>query len=511
MESLTLEPSEAAGAEAEDRALAVVREVWRSGAATRGHELLAATRLVLGSERLGRHPSPRPLPEAELERARAAGVAARARGGGGTVLPGKVLLARNPRALAELGARLPLGVVLVSGTNGKTTTAAMIASLLSASGLAVVHNRAGANTHWGIATALVEQNGEVGVFEVDEAWLGPVAAELEPRAMVLGNLFRDRTDGYGELDAIAAAWSALARAASAAGATLVLDADDATVASMDAAGGSALLYGVDDARVALAGDEHSADATVCRACNTRMVLEPRFLSHLGHWSCPGCGAARPAPAVSARLIELDGLSGSRVRVDTPLGRLDLQLALPGVYNVYNALAAVATGIALEVAGRAIVSGLAGVRPGFGRAERIRVGADSDLVILLMKNPAGANALVRLLEQQPAGRPLHLWMALNDAEADGRDVSWIWDADFEPLAARVGRVTCAGTRAHELALRLKYGGWPAESILVEPAVDASLDAALARSRGQLVALPNYTALLELRTLLTRRGLARSYWA
>src|SRR3954471_17735613 len=173
MESLTLEPTEAAGAETEDRALEVVRDVWRSGALTRGHELLAATRLVLGSDRLGRRPPAPPLPEAELERARAAGVAARARGGGGTVLPGKLLLSRNPRALAELGARLPLGVVLVSGTNGKTTTAAMIASVLAASGRAVVHNRAGANTHWGVATALVEQRGEVGVFEVDESWLPP--------------------------------------------------------------------------------------------------------------------------------------------------------------------------------------------------------------------------------------------------------------------------------------------------------------------------------------------------
>jgi UDP-N-acetylmuramyl tripeptide synthase len=216
------------------------------------------------------------------------------------------------------------------------------------------------------------------------------------------------------------------------------------------------------------------------------------------------------PAVSASRIELDGLAGSRVRVDTPLGALDLRLALPGIFNVYNALAAVATGVLLELPRRAIVDGLADAQPAFGRSERIRVDEDAELMILLMKNPAGANALMRLLEREPAEEPLHLWVALNDGPADGHDVSWIWDADFEPLAARVGHVTCSGARAAELALRLKYAGWPADAIAVEPEIGAALDLALERSRGTLIALPTYTAMLELRALLTRRGVARSHW-
>jgi UDP-N-acetylmuramyl tripeptide synthase len=493
----------------EDRALALLREVWRSGGRERTHEMLVATALVLGSERLGVRSARAPLPQTAVAAARAAGADARARGQGGTTAPGRLLLSRDPAALGALGRRLRHGCVLVSGTNGKTTTATMIAGILRASGLAVVHNRAGANLHWGVATALVEQRGDVGVFEVDEAWLPLVAAELEPRAIVLANLFRDRTNIYGELDAIAAAWSSLARRTAAGATTLVLDADDATVATLAPADGSAVLFGIDDARAGLPGDEHAMDATACRRCGTRLCFERRFLSHLGHWSCPGCGAGRPTPSVSAKRIELAGLAGSRVHVDTPLGALDVQLGQPGVFSVYNALAAAAAAVALDVPEHAIVEGLREARPAFGRSERIRVGAESELVILLMKNPAGANALMRLLGREP-DRPLHVWIALNDGIADGHDVSWIWDADFEQIAARVDRVTCSGTRAPELALRLKYAGWPTGSIAVEPAIAASLDHALEHSRGLLLALPTYSALLELRALLTSRGLARSHW-
>ena len=505
MESLTLDANPRTSGDAtrrEDTALQLLRDVWRTGSRGRDHQMLVAASVVLESGRLRARGERGEVSTAAMAAARAAGADARARGGGGTTLPGKVLLSEDPAALGVLGRRLRLGSVLVGGTNGKTTTAAMLASALNESGLSVVHNRAGANTHWGVATALLDQSGDIGVFEVDEAWLPLIAVELEPRAIALGNLFRDRTDGYGELDAIARAWSSLARRGRA---TFVLDADDPSVASI---GGAALFYGIDDPRVGVAGDEHAADATTCRRCDAPLLFERRFLSHLGQWSCAACGASRPAPSVSAGRVELNGLAGSSLQVDTPAGSLALRLEVPGVFSVYNALAAAAAGVALDVPGDAIVRGLERTRAPFGRSERIRVGDRSELVILLMKNPAGANALIRLLETEPPG--LHLWVALNDATADGRDVSWVWDADFERLAPRVARVTCAGTRAHELALRLKYAGWPRDSIAVEPRIAGALDDALAHAGGRLVALPTYTALVELRDLLARRGLARSWW-
>jgi lipid II isoglutaminyl synthase (glutamine-hydrolysing) len=473
-------------------------------------EMLAATGLVLDSGRLARPSQPAALPEAELSRARAVGAAARDRGGGGTTLPGKELLTRFPGALRRLGQRLSAGTVLVAGTNGKTTTASMIATILRHAGIEVAHNRAGANTHWGVATALLEQQGEVGILEVDEGWLPILAAELEPRAIVLGNLFRDRPDGYGELDAIASAWSAMARWAT--GTTLVLDADDPAVVAVGANARSAdtILYGIEDRAAGRPPGEHAADAALCRSCGARLRFERCFLSHLGHYGCATCGAARPAPDVAAEAIALDGLDGSSVGVAIGDRRLAVRIPLPGIFNVYNALAAIAVAHVLGVEDGPIVEGLASVRPPFGRSERIQVG-DRELLVLLMKNPAGANELMRLLQREPVEPAQHLWVALNDNFPDGRDVSWIWDVDFEQLAARVRHVTCSGTRAAELALRLKYAGWPSDAIAVDSAIGASLERALEGATGRLLALPTYSALVELRVFLTGRGLAPPFWA
>ncbi len=150
-----------------------------------------------------------------------------------------------------------------------------------------------------------------------------------------------------------------------------------------------------------------------------------------------------------------------------------------------------------------------MRAAFGRVETIEV-AGRPVSILLIKNPAGANEVLRTLRLEAGSEGLDLWFALNDRIADGRDVSWIWDADFELLAGAVRRVTCAGTRAPEMALRLKYAGWPEERIAVEESISASLDSALAAGDGPLFALPTYTALLELRKLLSSRGLAEEFW-
>jgi UDP-N-acetylmuramyl tripeptide synthase len=446
--------------------------------------------------------------------ARAIGAASRASGrGGGTTLPGRVLLRLDSEAIARLGAKLDRGTTIVSATNGKTTTAGMIAALLAADGRRPVHNRAGSNMTWGVATALLEQDGREGLFEVDEAWLPRVAEQLGPSLIVLGNLFRDQLDRYGEIEALADEWAEVVEER--AGATrFVLSADDPLIADLgrdaeERPRKGVLYFGIDDESQALDEFQHAFDAKHCRRCGHPYAYERAFVGHLGHYSCPNCGAARPRPDVAATRIELRGMDGSSVAVRTPIGELEIELPLPGLYNVYNALAAVAAGLALGVEPARIATALEEARTAFGRVETIEV-AGKPVSILLIKNPAGANEVLRTLLPEAGGEGLDLWIGLNDRIADGRDVSWIWDADFELLAGAVRRVACAGTRAAEMALRLKYAGWPQGAIEVEPDIEASLDLALAGPRGRLLALPTYTALLELHKLLASRGLAEEFW-
>lgn len=456
----------------------------------------------------------------KLGLARATGAISRRSGrGGGTTLPGRLLLRMAPDAIERLGRSLSFGTTIISATNGKTTTAGMVASALRAAGREPVHNRAGSNMSWGVATALLEQRGSEGLFEVDEAWLPRVAEQLDPQLIVLGNLFRDQLDRYGELEHLADEWAEMVEQRT--GRTgLVLNSDDPLVADLGrdralARRPNVTYFGVEDASQALPELQHAHDAKHCRRCGAPYVYERAFVGHLGHYDCHNCEADRPRPDVAATAIELHGMDGSTSTITTPEGELRLQLPLPGLYNVYNALGALATALRLGVGLERAKAGLEAVEAAFGRVETIEV-AGTALSILLIKNPAGANEVLRTLrlegEAGAAGSDgaIDVWIALNDRIADGRDVSWIWDADFELLARCLRRVTCAGTRAPEIALRLKYAGVDPALIEVEPGIERSLDRAIAEAPDRLFALPTYTALLELRALLASRGLAEEFW-
>ncbi len=444
---------------------------------------------------------------AGLRPALARGVRAliRATGRGGTTAPGRLLLRIEPRAIGRLGRRLRGGSVLVSATNGKTTTASMIAAILDRAGMPTVRNRAGSNMHWGVATALLDAGrhpDETGLFEVDEAWLERIADELDPRMLVLGNLFRDQLDRYGELETLADSWAELTRRR-AGRSELVLCADDPLVADLGRDRPGVTYFGVDDDSLALPELQHAADSKHCRRCGAPYEYDAIYMGHLGHYRCLRCGRERPAPDVVAERVVLRGMSGSLLDVRTPVGRAEIDLPLPGLYNVYNALSAGAAALRLGATLEDIAKALRAFSAVFGRVEHIPIGG-RDVAILLVKNPAGANEVLRTLTLEQGS--LDLWLALNDRIADGRDISWIWDADFELLAGRVARVTCSGTRAEEMALRLKYAGIDAP-IVAEPDLGRSLDAAVAGGDGRpLYALPTYTALLELRDLLANRGLA-----
>jgi len=431
--------------------------------------------------------------------------------GGGTTLPGRLLLRAEPRALERMARELDEGAVLVSATNGKTTVAAMVAAIMREAGRPVVHNAAGSNMAWGVATALLEAErgqGQLGLFEVDEAWLPTVARAVRPELLLLANLFRDQLDRYGELELIADRWAALV-AEQAGRARYVLNADDPLVADLGRGQARVVYFGVDDVSQALPGLGHATDSKHCRNCGTPYAYTAVLLGHMGHYRCPGCGRERPQPQVAAGNVELRGMSGARFTLSAPAGDMDVELPLPGLYNVYNAVAATALAIEIGASLEQVRAGLEGFAGAFGRVETIQIGS-RPVSILLVKNPAGANEVLRTLILEDG--ELDLWIALNDGIADGRDVSWIWDADFELLAGRVRRVTCSGTRAEEMALRLKYAGIEAQPV-VDRDLGRSLDAAVAAGGDAgtpLYALPTYTALLEVRDLLARRGLA-GRWA
>jgi lipid II isoglutaminyl synthase (glutamine-hydrolysing) len=442
--------------------------------------------------------------QAGLLAARAAGSVARLAGRGGTSLPGKVLMRAEPHAIARLGSRLPRGSVVISATNGKTTTAAMVAAIMQRGGTRLVHNRAGANMAGGVATALASARGDMGLFEVDEFWLGPVAAELEPRAMLLANLFRDQLDRYGELEIIADRWAAIVAGLPSATA-LVLNADDPLVADLGR-NREAIYFGVDDDALALPELQHASDSKHCRRCGHAYVYDAAYLAHLGHYHCPRCGARRPAPQVCGTGVELRGIRSAAFTLTAPEGERRIELPLPGLYNVYNALGAAALCLRLGVPLDEVAAGLTAVEPAFGRAETVEL-AGRRTSILLIKNPAGANEVLRTLALE--GSELDLFGVLNDRTADGRDVSWVWDADWEIIAPHVRRLTCSGTRAAELALRLKYAGVDAARLEVVDDLQRGLDRALATGDGPLYALPTYTALLELKDVLASRG-QKEYW-
>ncbi len=457
---------------------------------------------------------------AKLSLARATGALSRRSGrGGGTTLPGRLLLRLAPDAVERLGAGLADGSTIVSATNGKTTTAGMLAAALRAAGRDPVHNRAGSNMSWGVATALLEQRGSEGLFEVDEAWLPQMVAALDPRLVVLSNLFRDQLDRYGELERLADDWARMV-SERAGHSGFVLNADDPLVADLGRdhelrRREGVTYFGIEDPSQALPELQHAHDAKHCRRCGSPYVYERAFVGHLGHYRCPTCTAGRPEPDVAATEIELRGMEGSRTTVRTPAGSAVLELPLPGLYNVYNALAALSAALRLGVELNTAVRGLAGVEAVFGRVETIEVEGVA-VSILLIKNPVGANEVLRTLRLEAARAGtgedprIDLWIALNDRIADGRDISWIWDADFELLSGAVRAIVCSGTRAPEIALRLKYAGIDPELIRVEDSIERSLDRAVAGASGRLFALPTYTALLELRTLLAERGLAAEFW-
>lgn len=452
---------------------------------------------------------------------RAAAVVSKGLGrGGGTALPGLVAERLQPALVADLARQLRRGAVLITGTNGKTTTARMLASILAEAGIPSLHNREGSNLMRGLASTLLTRATPLGrlrapdafgLFEVDEATLPAATRAIQPRVMVFTNLFRDQLDRYGEVDTVAAMWRE-ALAAAPRDTTLVLNADDPSVAELAIDWpGPVHWFGLEDPAFATTS-AGASDARWCRACGGAFAYERRYFAHIGFWRCGGCGRSRATPHTAAKDVRL-ALDNASFHIDSK-GEGDsaseVTMPLTGAYNVYNALAAIATARVLGVPPGAITAGLAAVHAAFGRQEVLTL-EGRRLRLMLAKNPAGANQVLRLLEHVSGETPLRIAVLLNDRFADGQDVSWVWDVDYELLAGSVTDCWTGGDRAADIALRLKYARWPAP-LEVEPGAARLIDAILRDTQpgDDVFFIPTYTAMLDLRAELQRRGAAGHFW-
>jgi UDP-N-acetylmuramyl tripeptide synthase len=422
-------------------------------------------------------------------------VSRRLRIGAGESVVGKVATAVDPSLLATLACNLRDGSVMILGTNGKTSTTAMIARATTFAGRKIVTNATGANLVGGVVGALMAGlPAELGVIEADEVVAGRIAAALRPRVMVWTNVFRDQLDRYGEVDLIL---GYLARAAHGLddGGTLVADADDpGLVAAAQASGKRVVYFGLTHGRSDAA--HIAADSADCPHCGTALRYSATYLGHLGVYECPGCGWRRPDPDVAVTPLELHGARRLRARLSVGDEQAEVTLHMGGLSAASNLGAAAAAlhclGTPLSVVARALDN----MPTVFGRGEEITVGGTTGL-LTLMKNPAGGNELLAELLEDGYRR---VFVAVNDKYADGLDVSWLWDIDFERLARHVDQLVATGRRAYDVAVRLKYAGLNVAA--VEPQLKDAMRLMQAGD-GPFAILATYTAMREIRAALRGR--------
>lgn len=441
-------------------------------------------------------------------------------GSGGTSLPGKAALRICPDLLQRLSSRFT--VIMVTGTNGKTTTARMIAQLLNASGIPHQTNKSGANLASGITATVANATSILGhpktgmlLLEADEAAFRKTAPALKPKAVVVTNFFRDQLDRYGELySTLRSVHEGLEGTP---GSILCYNADDSLCASLgiDTATGLSskrplVPYGL-SVQASPGKQPDVSDAAFCIRCSARYRYTASSYGHLGHFSCPDCGYARPEPSVLCETVAL-GPEGSHIHVMTPRGAFEAEINLPGLYNVYNGLSAAALAEALVLPQQAVITALASFEHGFGRMETFT--ADNRTVqIILVKNPTGFNQVLHYLSGLPG--PVIPAFLINDRLADGTDVSWLWDVDFEHFAVltkEMPMMAVSGIRANDMAVRLKYAGVSEGRITILAKPEGLFDHALSQlpEGGTLCIMPTYTALLALRKILAKRYHLHDFW-
>lgn len=409
--------------------------------------------------------------------------------GGGSAAPGLYALKISPDLISNLASQIKTNIV-ITGTNGKTTTSKFLDHFLKKANVSVLRNSSGSNLERGIASALISKadlfgkikNAEVGIWELDEAAFNTVAINLKPEIVVVLNVFRDQLDRYGETDTVISRWKeTLSKLKSVE--TIILNGDDLNTAKL--------------------AQDFSGIAKTFGARGYKIVGEAII-----------SGEENENFNYEATDINLKSLEQTDFVVKTKNDRLKVSLPLPGVYHIYDFLASFAVFSQLGYDQKIIPQVISDYSPAFGRVEKINLGQQNSYIFLI-KNPAGTtqvlDTITPFLEQSD-----RLLLALNDNFADGTDVSWIWDANFEELQnssrgkSKDYNIFCSGTRAYDLATRLKYAGCQESNIVVEQNLEIALNKAKDNLDGRLFILPTYTALLELQKLLAKTGHKKHYW-
>lgn len=424
------------------------------------------------------------------------------KGRGGTAAPGLYALKIDPDLVKKLSGKIKNGSIAISGTNGKTTTARVLSDIVSENHK-IIHNRQGSNLLRGIASTLIKHTSLTGIvdanlaiWESDEAALPEILSQTSSNTIVLLNLFRDQLDRYGEVETVRTKW-AIAMSSLPSSTNLILNADDPNVSFVQKSfKGKPTYFGVEDKKLDLTVVENVADVRFCLNCGNKLSYEPIFSAHLGHWSCTKCRYNRPKPSVSASGLKFSPDLSTELRLSVNRRPLTVNYSLPGLYNAYNILAATAAALSIGINDSQIAKSIRSFQPAFGRFQKLTF-EGKKAVILLIKNPAGANEVIRTISTL---KNSHLLTILNDNIADGRDVSWIWDTNWEVLKGKFNTVVTSGTRAYDMALRLKYAGM--SNINVHEDISSSLENSFSKmdNKDTLLILPTYTAMLELQKVL-----------
>ena len=437
-------------------------------------------------------------------------------GSGGTALPGMLAQKLDKDILRKLVLKnFPKGIIVVTGTNGKTTTSRFIANILEEAGISYVHNRAGSNMERGLISTMAENtnlygrvDADVALFEVDEAFMPKVCRAIEPDTIVVTNLFRDQLDRYGELDKIARSFRNLFEDLP--NTKLVLNADDPLVASLGYKlenERKATYFGVGDYNGPKITNDHTADSIFDPFTQQKLHYTDRYFGHIGRYRGKRGGFTRPKPDFQANNVRQKGIEN--IKFDVNKTSKAIKLEMPGLFNVYNAIAAYSVAkICLDTDENSIISALNESSAVFGRSEQLNY-LNREVVMLLIKNPTGLNQIIQTYLLKDKDRLLVF--VINDNFADGRDISWLWDAAFEDLKGYRGKILVGGTRAYDMALRLKYAGLKGVSIESDENSLLKMIEKNSTRRSKIFILPTYTAMLSMRSKIAANDdKAKEFW-
>lgn len=427
-------------------------------------------------------------------------------GGGGTAAPGLLALKIDPKLVRKLNKEIKFGSVIITGTNGKTTTARLTYDVLSAK-YKIIHNRQGSNLLRGIASTLISQSSlfrklkfDLAIWEVDEATFPAAIKNVYPKTIVLLNLFRDQLDRYGEIDSTRVKWQKSLEKISQ-DTVLILNADDPGISILGKSHkGKTIFFGVGDNHVRLPEVASVVDVKHCLICDANLIFSAQLSAHLGKYRCSNCDFRRPTPNVSAVNLNFKPDFSTSITLNVGGQTLNINYSLPGLYNVYNILATATVSSRYNIDFLTVKNKIGKFSAAFGRFQKTKI-KNKKLVTFLIKNPAGANEVIRTISKQTK---INLLVILNDKIADGRDVSWIWDTNWEILKDKTRNVFTAGNRSFDMALRLKYAGLKLSKKNIYKEGNYSISKILHKlsNKDTLIILPTYTALLSIQKYFSK---------